>query len=117
MGIQVHGVDALVSSLDQAATELRDLSATDHEAATLVEQASVPFIPRKTGRLAASSTVAAGTIGNTASYAVPVFAGWRRGNAVVAARPWVDEGAKRAEGDVVALYEERIDTILGKVHT
>lgn len=101
--------------LDQVANDLRDLTELDARAADLVEQAGRQYAPRATGALAGSATVRANVIVSTKTYALPVYAGWRRGRTVVAGRPWLVRGAEAAEDRALAVYQTGVENMLDKL--
>lgn len=115
----VDGLPRLVDGLEGTAHELGRLQDLNRQAVELVARDSLARAPRKTGQLATGTTVLAdddtGTLRNDRRYALPVHAGWRRGNAIVAGRPWIAETALRDDQDVADLYQGHVDTQIGKV--
>lgn len=111
-------VASLPGSIRDAARDLGfgSLAPVDRQAALLVEQAGLRYVPRRTGALAASGTVRNATITYLRPYALPVYGGWRRGTTTVAGRPWLDRGAEAATEKVLDLYEDHANDALRKVN-
>lgn len=113
--IDTAPAERLVKDLSAAQKKLGDLDDVNQAAAVLILRASEPYMPRRTGSLASGHVVTAGRITNQRRYAVPVFAGYRRGRTVVAGRPWLVKGEAAAHDKAVDLYVDRINDTLGKV--
>ena len=115
IAVQTAQLDAAAASLRQLADQLGDPEPIEHDAALLIAQAGRPLAPHRTGALAASTVVRAGSIASQLPYAAPVHWGWRRGGAVVAARPWLLAARDAATADVLDMAAEHVTQLLGRV--
>lgn len=108
-------LDQAAASLRQLADQLSDVDPIEHEAAVTIESTGRPLAPRRTGALAASITVRAGSIVSQLPYAAPVHWGWRRGGASAPPRPWLLQARDRAMTDVIERTADHVTQLIGRV--
>lgn len=119
-GARVVGLRELQRTLKQAGDDLADLKDANAAAAALVARTAVATAPRRTGRLAASGrgNRAAGRAvvqfgGARLPYAAAVHWGWPRRH--IPANEFASQAAQRTEPQWVAIYEESVAAIVGRV--
>lgn len=109
MTVDAPQLGRFVSSMRDAADELRDLTAPSLAAAQLARVQAERLAPRLTGKLAASHTVKAdhstGTVANSQPYAVPVERRTR-----YLAKAWGASFTRAEEA-----FSDHIDSIIGRV--
>lgn len=111
--IEVDGAARLESTLKHAADELRNLDATDDAAARIVATKASSLVPKVTGTLAASQSVAGGTVTYAAPYAGVIHGGWPARN--ITAQPWLTEAGDTTETERVTVYAINLEHTIDKV--
>jgi hypothetical protein len=116
-GVRVTGLKRLARELKKAGESLDDLKALNLEAASTVEDAARPDVPRRSGRLAASlrssATPRAGVvrIGKASvPYAGPIHFGWRRRN--IHPQPFLYDALGARRDEITRVYEDGLDEFL-----
>ena len=118
--VEVEGGKELRKSLKGVEDGLKDLQAAHAAAAGIVSAAAPAYAPLRSGALAgsirgsgakAAATVRAG--GAKVPYAGVQEYGWPRRN--IAAQPYIVPAAHDTEPTWIAVYQARVDELLGKV--
>lgn len=111
-GVEVVGLPQLVARLDHAHDGLLDLTPANRDAAQLAATEADPSAPRKTGRLASSTTVVATAdswgLANGRTYFLPVHWGTR----YMTARPWLLNAVTRTEDRTTQLLTDHVQQLL-----
>ena len=111
-GATVAGLPELVARLQGAAAGIEDLTDANRAMVELVSRAADPNVPRRTGRLAASTQATATATGwgltNGQPYALPVHWGTRTQRA----QPWLWAAADRTTDQWTELLVDHIQQLL-----
>lgn len=115
--VTLKGVATFVSTLDGAASAVKDLHDAADAAGRIVASLAATTAPRKSGRLASSvlpevdaSNV---VVGSDLVYAPPIHNGWVAHN--IAPNPFLATALDRLEPRVVAEYQKAVTAALGGV--
>lgn len=115
-GIEVRGGAELDRTLGKLAKDLTDLTDVNTKAAKALLASADP--PRDSGALAASGSATAdregGTVGYDEIYAGVIHNGWPDHN--IDAQPWLSEAATEHQTDLVDIYIDHIEDLVGQVH-
>lgn len=112
MSADVEGVARLVSTLDQAATDIEDLTDGRRAAGQVLEDAGRATSPRLSGALAATVTyqLGPGLVALTAGSSTVRYAG-----KVHARKPWLRQAVQDHRQDVLDAYTEDVQQALSQV--
>lgn len=122
--VRVRGADQLARTLRRAARELGDMEAATRQAAAALGTAAGQRAPRRTGRLAATRSVAAsrgaGTLTFGVGYASPIHWGvgprrGLRGPHNIAPTRFATEAAAEDQAQWVKPYQRAAQTALDRV--
>jgi hypothetical protein len=116
-GVQLDGGATLVASLEDAARALGSMDEAAAAAARFILDSSSPGAPRQTGRLAASvrSDVVASepVVFTDLPYGPVIHWGWAARH--ITARPWIQDSVIAHQDQLVGIYAEQAQVILGNV--
>jgi len=116
--VKVRGDDRLAATLRRAGTDLDDLGAANDRVGSAVAQAARARAPKRTGRLARSTTGTAAP-GNTVRlqatviYAGVIHNGWARHN--ISPQPYLRETVEAEQDRIVSLYAGETQKIMDRV--
>ncbi|WP_395153723.1 HK97 gp10 family phage protein [Ilumatobacter sp.] len=117
--IEVEGARQLKRALRQIEGGTSDLKEIHAKAAKIVEDAAVPLVPRRTGRLAASvrsSGIASGGVVRAGfakvPYAGPIHFGWPKRN--ISPQPFLYDALDQRRGEVIGVYEDNVKKLIKK---
>lgn len=117
MDIKVKGADTLARTAHAAAKDLADLSEVNREVADTWAAAARGVAPRRSGRLAASTTAQAtkntAEVGSALIYAGPIHSGWRAHN--ISPNPWIERTLDTRQGQVINTYEQDVTDIVNQI--
>jgi len=122
--VEVKGADRLAATLREFARSLEDMADANRRAGEAIGSSAVSRVPRRTGRLAGSLRVDAAPtdvrVGFGAVHAAPIHWGvgprvGLRGPHNIRGTLFLTEALAASETVVLNVYEEAIDTRLGKV--
>lgn len=117
--IAVRGLPQLVQAARDAASELRDTREADERVAALVGPAAQAAAPVRTGRTANSVSWGATSDGPqvvvAVDWSVPLH--WGAPANHQRAQPFVAAAFKRREADIVAVYDDQLDTIVERFNS
>lgn len=118
--IQVHGAKEFRAAMKRMEADLKDYSAVNRRAASMVADTARDRAPVLTGALAGSvrpgATRTRGYVkagGRGIPYAGPIHFGWPRRN--IAPQPFIFDALDERKGDVIEAYEAYIEALVEKV--
>jgi hypothetical protein len=113
--VEVKGADTLGATLGAAARDLQSMTPANQRAGQVVARVVQARAPRRTGRLAASTSVRADNAGVEVTSGVPYARFMDAGTRFVRATYYLSGALEQAEGAVLDVYEKSVDDALGKV--
>ena len=113
--IKVEGADTLSRTLGAAARDLQTMTAANRQAGEVLARAVQGRAPRRTGRLAAGTTVRADNAGVEVGTSVPYGRFQDLGTRFVRPTYYLSGALGQAEGTVTDVYDKAVDDAVGKV--
>jgi hypothetical protein len=118
--VTIDGADTLQRTMSAAARDLSDWSEVNAAASARLAKDAASRAPRRSGRLAASIRPASDRRGGLVSaggggvaYAKVQEYGWAGHN--IAAQPYMRPALDDDRGELVAMYADRVDSIIGQI--